>query len=88
VELQHTTIAPISQVFMCVILLLITDHHHRYHEYNRGLDLKTCSHKAQVVLGLLISVFVFPYATIPEAGTGKPASVGDFCPFIVGDPTN
>jgi hypothetical protein len=25
---------------------------------------------------------VFPHTAIPEVGSGKPASVGDFCPFV------
>jgi hypothetical protein len=27
---------------------------------------------------------VFPYPAVPEVGTGKPASVGGFYPFVVG----
>jgi hypothetical protein len=55
---------------------------HHHDEHNAGLDLSTCSFKAQVVLGLSIFVPVFPYPVFPEVGTGKPASVGGFCPFV------
>jgi hypothetical protein len=61
------------------VILII---HHN--EHNQGLGLKTCSFKAQGVLGLSIFVLVFPYPTIPETGTGKPASVGGFYPFLPG----
>jgi hypothetical protein len=40
-------------------------HHHNGH--NQGLGLKTCSFKAQSVLGVSIFVSVFPY---PAAGLG------------------
>jgi hypothetical protein len=58
----------------------------QYHqnEHNQGLDLKTCSFKVQGVLGLSIFVLVFPYTAVTEAGTGKPASVGGFYPFVPG----
>jgi hypothetical protein len=36
---------------------------HHHHEHNQGLGLKTCSFKAQGVLGLAIFVLVFPYPT-------------------------
>jgi hypothetical protein len=51
-----------------------------YHNEHKGLGLRTCSFKAQGVLGL----FVFQYPAIPEVGTEKPASVGSFYPFIPG----
>jgi hypothetical protein len=55
---------------------------HHNNEHNQGLRVKTCSFKAQGVLGLSIFVLVFPYPAVPEDGTGKPASVGGFCPFV------
>jgi hypothetical protein len=63
--------------------LHITDYHH-HNEHNQGLGLKTCSFKAQGVLGLSIFILVFPYPAIPEVGTGKTALVGGFYPFIPG----
>jgi hypothetical protein len=59
-------------------------HHHRHTEHNQGVGLKTCFFKAQGVLGLSIFVLVFPYPAVPEIGTGKPASVGGFYPFVPG----
>jgi hypothetical protein len=59
-------------------------HNSHHHEHNQGLGLKTCSFKGQGVLGLSIFVSVFPYLAVPDVGTGKPASVGDFCPFVPG----
>jgi hypothetical protein len=56
--------------------------HHHHHQHNQGLGPKTCSFKAQGVLGLSIFVSVFPYPAVPEVGTGKPASVGGFYPFV------
>jgi hypothetical protein len=61
--------------------------YHRHNEHNQGLDLKTCSFKVQGVLRLSIFVSVFPNPVVPEAGTGKPASAGGFCPFVSGGPT-
>jgi hypothetical protein len=60
----------------------MSSNHHHHH--NQGLGIRTCSSKAQGVFGLSIFVSVFPYPTIPEVGTGKPASVGGFCPFVPG----
>jgi hypothetical protein len=60
----------------------LLSHHHN--EHNKCLGLKTCSFKAQGVLGLSIFVTVFPYPAVPEVGTGKPASVGGFYPFVPG----
>jgi hypothetical protein len=58
---------------------------HRHHnEYNQGLGIKTFSFKAQVVFGLSIFVLVFPNPSVPEVGTGKPPSIGGFCPFVPG----
>jgi hypothetical protein len=57
-----------------------------HNEHNQGLDLNTCSFKAQGVLGLSIFVSVFPYPAVPKVGTGKPALVGGFC-FIPGSLT-
>jgi hypothetical protein len=55
-------------------------HHHHYHnEHNQGLCLKV-----QGVLGLSIFVLVFPYPAVHEVGTGKPASVGGYYPFVPG----
>jgi hypothetical protein len=64
-------------------------HHHRHRrrrqqQHNQGLGLKTCSFKAQCVPGLSIFVSVFPHPILPEVGTGKPALVGSFYPFIPG----
>jgi hypothetical protein len=59
-------------------------HHHHHNESNQGLGLKTCSFKAQCVLGLSIFVLVFPYPVIPEVGTAKPALVGGFYPLVPG----
>jgi hypothetical protein len=57
-------------------------HHHNHHnEHNQGLGFKICFFKAQDVLGLSIFVLVFPYPTVPEVGTGKPALVGGFYSF-------
>jgi hypothetical protein len=53
-----------------------------YNNEHTGLGLRTCSFKAQGVLGLF--VFVFQYPAIPEFGTEKPASVGSFYPFDPG----
>jgi hypothetical protein len=64
----------------CFNISLIYIHHHN--EHNQGLGLKTCFFKAQNVPGLFIFFLVFPYPAIPEVGTGKPASVGSFYPFI------
>jgi hypothetical protein len=58
------------------------NHHHN--EHNQGLGLKICSFKAQGVFGLSIFFSVFPYPAVPEIGTGKPASVDGFCPFVPG----
>jgi hypothetical protein len=52
---------------------------------SRFLGLMTCSFKAQGVLDLSIFVLVFPYPAVPEVGTGKPSSGGEFCPFVSGD---
>jgi hypothetical protein len=60
----------------------ILNNHH-----NQDLGLKTCSFKAQGVLGLSIFVSVFPYPAVPEVDTGRPASVGSFCPFVPGSLT-
>jgi hypothetical protein len=57
-------------------------HHHHRNEHNTGLGLKTCSFKAQGVLGLSIFVSVFPYPAVPKVGTGKPASVGGFLELV------
>jgi hypothetical protein len=65
---------------------MMTVLYHRHNEHNQGLGLKTCSFKAQGVLGLSIFVSVFPYPFVLETGTGKPASVGGFCPFVSGGP--
>jgi hypothetical protein len=58
-------------------------HHHHHNEHNQDLGLKTCSFKAQGVLGVIL-VLVFPYSAVPKVGTGKPVSVGGFCPFVPG----
>jgi hypothetical protein len=58
------------------------DHHHS--EHGQGLGLKTCSFEAQGVPGPSILLSVFPYPAIPEIGTGRPASVGGFYPFVPG----
>jgi hypothetical protein len=57
------------------------DHHS---EHGQGLGLKTCSFEAQGVPGPSIMFSVFPYPAIPEVGTGRPASVGGFYPFVPG----
>jgi hypothetical protein len=59
-----------------------TFHHHN--ERKEGLGRKTCSFKAQGVPGIFIFFLVFPYPAVPEVGTGKPALVGGFCPFVPG----
>jgi hypothetical protein len=59
-------------------------HHHHHSEHGHGLGLKTCSFEAQGVPGPSILLSVFPYPAIPEVGTGRPASVGDFYPFVPG----
>jgi hypothetical protein len=64
---------------------ILNNHHHK--EHNQGVGLKTCSFKAQGVLGLSIFVSVFPYLAVPEVDTGRPASVGGFCPFVPGSLT-
>jgi hypothetical protein len=62
---------------------LLTTHHH-HSEHGQGLGLKTCSFEAQGVPGPSIFLSVFPYPAIPEVGTGKPATVGGFYPFVPG----
>jgi hypothetical protein len=62
----------------------IKTHHHHHSEHGQGLGLKTCSFEAQGVPGPSILLSVFPYAAIPEVGTGRPASVGGFYPFVPG----
>jgi hypothetical protein len=57
-------------------------YHHHHSEHGQGLGLKTCSFEAEVVPGPSILLSVFPYPAIPEVGTGRPASVGGFCPFV------
>jgi hypothetical protein len=59
-------------------------HHHHHNKHNQGLGLKTCSFKAEGVLGLSIFLLVFPYPRVPEVRTGKPSSVRGFCPFLPG----
>jgi hypothetical protein len=63
------------------VFLLI---HHHHSEHGQGLGLKTCSFEAQGVPGPSIFLSVFPYPAIPEVGTGRPASVGGFYPFVPG----
>jgi hypothetical protein len=58
--------------------------HHHHSEHGQGLGLKTCSFEAQGVPGSSILLSVFPYPAIPEVGTGRPASVGGFYPFVPG----
>jgi hypothetical protein len=65
----------ISLEIFCII-------HHHHNEHGQGLGLKTCSFKAQGVPGPSILLSVFPYPAIPEVGTGRPASVGGFYPFV------
>jgi hypothetical protein len=55
--------------------------------HDQSLGLKICSFKAEGVPGLSIFVLVFRHPAVPEAGTGKPASVGGFYPFVPGDLT-
>jgi hypothetical protein len=57
-------------------------YHHS--EHGQGLGLKTCSFEAQGVPGPSILLSVLPYPAIPEVGTGRPASVGGFYPFVSG----
>jgi hypothetical protein len=52
--------------------------YHYHNEHNQGLGVKTCSFKAQGVLGLSIFVLVSPYPAVPKVGAGKSASVGGF----------
>jgi hypothetical protein len=59
-------------------------HHHHHSEHGRGLGLKICSFEAQGVPGPSILLSVFPYPAIPEVGTGRPASVSGFYPFVPG----
>jgi hypothetical protein len=59
-------------------------HHHHHSEHGQGLGLSTCSFEAQGVPGPSILLSVFPYPAIPEVGTGRPASVGGFYPFVPG----
>jgi hypothetical protein len=61
--------------------MFVSTHHH---EHNQGLGLKACSFKAEGILGLSIFISVFPYPAVHEVGTGKPASVGGFYPFVPG----
>jgi hypothetical protein len=58
--------------------------HHHHSEHGQVLGLKTCSFEAQGVPGPSILLSVFPYPAIPEVGTGRPASVDGFYPFIPG----
>jgi hypothetical protein len=51
-------------------------HHHHHREHGQGLGLKTCSFEAQGVPGPSILLSVFPYAAIPEVGTGRPTTLG------------
>jgi hypothetical protein len=62
----------------------IHHHHHHHSEHGQGSGLKTCSFEAQGVPGPSILLSVFPSPAIPEVGTGKPASVGGFYPFVPG----
>jgi hypothetical protein len=64
-----------------IIFITMYAHHH-HSEHGQGLDLKTCSFEAQGVPGPSILLWVFPYPAIPEVGTGRPASVGGFYPFV------
>jgi hypothetical protein len=57
-------------------------HYHHHSEHGQGLGLKTRSFEAQGVPGPSILLSVFPYPAIPEVGTGRPASVGGFYPFV------
>jgi hypothetical protein len=59
-------------------------YHHHHSEHGQGLGLRTCSFEAQGVPGLSILLSVFSYPAIPEVGTGMPASVGGFYPFVPG----
>jgi hypothetical protein len=61
--------------------------HLHHNEHNQGLGLKIYFFKAQVVPGLSIFILVFPYPTVREDSTGKPASVGGFYPFVPGGVT-
>jgi hypothetical protein len=63
---------------LLVNLTAMLSHHHNKH------GLKTCSFEAQGVPGPSILLSVFPYPAIPEVGTGMPASVGGFYPFVPG----
>jgi hypothetical protein len=67
-----------------MMMMMTINHHHHHSEYGQGLGLKTCSFEAQGVPGPSILLSVFPYSAIPEIGTGKPASVGGFYPFVQG----
>jgi hypothetical protein len=68
----------------CVCLCLLHTEYHHHSEHGQGLGLKTCSFEAQGVPGPSILLSVFPYPAIPEVGTGRPASVGGFYPFVPG----
>jgi hypothetical protein len=59
-------------------------YHHHHSEHDQGLGLKTCSFEAQGVPGPSILLSVFSYPAIPKVGTGRPASVGGFYPFVPG----
>jgi hypothetical protein len=63
---------------------VVSKSHHHHSEHGQGLRLKTCSFEAQGVPGPSILLLVFPYPAIPEVGTGKPAPVGGFYPFVPG----
>jgi hypothetical protein len=69
---------------LCSPKLLHHHHHHHHSEHGQGLGLKTCSFEAQGVPGPSILLSVFSYPAIPEVGTGRPASVGGFYPFVPG----
>jgi hypothetical protein len=67
-----------------VIIIQVNHHHHHHSEHDQGLGLKTCSFEAQGVPGPSVLLSVFPYPAIPEVGTGRPASVGGFYPYVPG----
>jgi hypothetical protein len=82
-ETQHSVL---SVVMRTKILLSFKFnqlvHHHHHSEHGQGLGLRTCSFEAQGVPGPSILLSVFP--AVPEVGTGRPASVGGFYPFVPG----
>jgi hypothetical protein len=65
---------------MKYVHICVTHHHHHHSEHGQGQQGE--HGEAQSVPGPSILLSVFPYPAIPEVGTRRPASVGDFYPFV------